>query len=57
MFLEKKTTRNRLIVTDDVFCLADGSKKIASFLTIARKYRYSCVYIFPTIFPEKTTWR
>ena len=53
----EKTTRNRFLVKDDFFCLADGSKKFASFLTVACKYRCSCVYMFPLIFPEKTTWR
>ena len=43
---------------DHVSGLVDRSKKFASFLTVARKCRYSCVYIFDMIFPEKvTTWR
>ena len=42
---------------DDASGLADESKNFASFLTVARKYRYSCVYIFHTIFPEKAIWR
>ena len=41
---------------DDVSGLADKSKKIASFLIVARKFNYTCVYIFPTIYPEKTIW-
>ena len=49
----EKTTRDRLIIMDDVSGLADETKNFASFLTVARKYRYSCVYIFHTIFPEK----
>ena len=49
----EKTTRDRLIIMDDVSGLADENKNFASFLTVARKYRYSCVYIFHTIFPEK----
>ena len=53
----EKTTHDRLIVTGNVSGLADESKKLASFLTVARKYRYSCVYIFHTIFPVKATWR
>ena len=43
--LENKT-RNQLIVKDDVSSLADESKKFASFLTIACKFNYTCVYIF-----------
>ena len=49
--------RDRLIVFDDVSGLADNSNKFASFLTVARKYKYNSVYIFPTIYPEKAIWR
>ena len=42
---------------DHVSGLADKSKKFSSFLTVGRRYRYSCLYIFHTIFPEKTAWR
>ena len=53
----EKSTRDRLIVFDDVSGLADTSKKFVSFLTVARKYGYNCVYIFHTIYPEKSNWR
>ena len=53
----EKSTRDRLIVFDDVSGLADTSKKFVSFLTVARKYKYNCVYIFHTIYPEKSNWR
>ena len=49
--------RDRLIVFDDVSGLADYSNKFASFLTVARKYKYNCVYIFHTIYPDKITWK
>ena len=49
--------RDRLTVFDDVSGLADNSNKFASFLTVARKYKYNCVYIFHTIYPEKAVWR
>ena len=49
--------RDRLIVFDDVSGLADNSDKFGSFLTVARKYKYNCVYIFHTIYPEKATWK
>ena len=49
----EKSQRNRLIVMDDVFGLADLSIQFANFLTIARKYRYHCVYIFHTVHPEE----
>ena len=53
----EKITPDRLITMDDVSDLADKSKTFASFLTVARKYGYSCVYIFYTIFQEKAVWR
>ena len=49
--------RDRLIVFDDVSGLADNSNKFVNFLTVARKYKYNCVYIFHTIYPEKATWK
>ena len=49
--------RDRLIVFDDVSGLADNSNKFANFLTVARKYKFNCVYIFHTIYPEKATWK
>ena len=49
--------RDKLIVFDDVSGLADESKKFASFLTVARKYNYNCVYAFHTIYTEKANWR
>ena len=42
---------------DDVSGLADESKKFAVFLKVTRKYNYICVYIFHTVFPEKSNWR
>ena len=53
----EKINRDRLIVFDDVSGLADHSNKFASFLTVARKYKYNCIYIFHTIYPEKATWK
>ena len=52
----EKTTRDKLIIFDDVSGLADDSKKFVSFLTVAHKYSYNCVYIFHTIYPEKSNW-
>ena len=49
--------RDMLIVFNDVSGLADNSNKFASFLTVARKYKYNWVYIFHTIYPEKAIWR
>ena len=53
----EKAERDRLTVMDNVSGLADKSKKFASFLTVSRKFNYACVYIFHTIYPEKSIWR
>ena len=53
----EKVECDRLIVLDDFSGLADDSKKFASFLTVARKYAYNCVYIFHSIQSEKLNWR
>ena len=42
---------------DDVSGLADLSSKFANFLTVARKFRYHCLYIFHAIHPEKSVWK
>ena len=49
--------RDKLIVFDDVSGLADDSKKFGSFLTVARKYNYNCIYAFHTIYTEKSNWK
>ena len=49
--------RDKLIVFDDVSGLADDSKKFGSFLAVARKYNYNCVYAFHTIYTEKSNWK
>ena len=46
---------DRLIVMDDVSGLADKSNKFSSFLTVYRKFGYSCLYIFHIIFPNRST--
>ena len=53
----EKVECDRLIVLDDFSGLADDSKKFASFLTVARKYPYNCLYIFHSIQTEKLNWR
>ena len=55
--LGEKANRDRLIFMDDVSGLVDESKKFASFLTVVRKFNYTCVYIFHAIYPEKSIWR
>ena len=54
---DERSKRDRLIVMDDVSGLADSSQKFTNFLTVSRKFRYHCVYIFHTMDPEKSIWK
>ena len=53
----EKNSVDCLIVMDDVLDIADNCKKIAEFLTVSRKYRYHCIYVFHIIMPENQTWK
>ena len=46
----------KLIVMDDVSDLADKLNDFANFLTVSRKFRYICLYIFHVIYPIKSIW-
>ena len=46
-----------LIVMDDVYGVADISKKFANFLTVSRKFGYHCVYVFHVISPSTQIWQ
>ena len=47
---------NKLIMMDDVSDLADKSEEFSDFLTVSRKYGFSCVYVFHTIYPGRQSW-
>ena len=49
-------TINKLIVMDDVSGLADKSTYFSNFLTISRKYGFTCVYVFHTIYLNRQNW-
>ena len=49
-------TLDKIIVMDDVSGLADTLDVFSNFLTVSRKYRLSCVYIFHTIYPSRQNW-
>ena len=53
----EKDIFDRLFVMDDVSGLADKSNEFCSLLTISRKYRYSCIYIFHIVFPQLRNWQ
>ena len=46
-----------VIVMDYVSGIADNFKKFAEFLTVCRKYRYLCIYVFHIIMPENQIWK
>ena len=46
-----------LIVMDDVSGLADKSSEFCNFLTVSRKYGYTCVYTFHIVFPSLSKWQ
>ena len=52
----EKDVFDRFIVIDDVSGLADKSNEFCRFLTVSRKYRYSCIYIFHIVFPQLRNW-
>ena len=47
---------NKLIIMDDVSGLADKSQEFSNFLTVSRKYGFSCLYVFHTIYPGRQNW-
>ena len=49
----EELTVNRLIIMDDVSGLADKSEAFSNFLKISRKYGFSCLYVFHTIYPGR----
>ena len=47
---------DRLIVMDDVSGLAEKSHNFANFLTVPKKYRFSCLFVYHTIYPNRQNW-
>ena len=47
---------NKLIVMDEVSGLPDRSNDFSDFLTVSRKYGFSCLYVFHTIYPGRQNW-
>ena len=48
---------DKLIVMDDVSGLADKSNEFTNFLTVSRKYRMTCVFVFHTVYPTRENWQ
>ena len=53
----EKISLDRLIVMDNVSGIADNCKKFTEFLTVCRKYRHHCMYVFHIIMPENQIWK
>ena len=53
----EKISMDRLIAMDDVSGVADNCKIFADFLTVSRKYKHHCVYVFHAIAPETQIWK
>ena len=52
----ENTETDKLIVMDDVSGLANRCEDFSNFLTVSRKYGFSCVYVFHTIYPGRQSW-
>ena len=48
---------NKLVVMDNVAGLADKLAKFTNFLTVSRKVNFTCVYIFHTTYPIRSSWQ
>ena len=53
---EKKISMDCLVM-DNVSGIADNCKKFAEFLTVCRKYRYHCIYVFHIIMSKIQIWK
>ena len=47
---------DKLIIMDDVSGLANKSEEFSNFLTVSRKYGFSCLHVFHTIYPGRQSW-
>ena len=51
--LGEKMSIDKLIVMDEVSGLADRCNDFSNFLTVSRKYGFSCIHVFHTIYPGR----
>ena len=57
ILMDENNVLTKLIVMDDVSVLADKSDNFANFLTVSRKFNFTCVYVFHTIYPTRSNWQ
>ena len=55
--IDEENKFNTLIVLDNVSGLADRSNNFSNFSTVARKFNFTCVYVFHTIYLSNLTGR
>ena len=48
---------NKLVVMDEVSGLADKSNNFAFFFNVSRKFNFTYVYVFHTMYPTRSNWR
>ena len=48
---------NKLIAMDNVSGLADKSDDFANFLTVSRKFNFTCVHVFHAMYPTISNWQ
>ena len=57
MKMDEDSIFNKLIVMDDVLGLADKSANFTNFLTVMRKFNFTCVNAFHTIYLTRSNWQ
>ena len=55
--MDENTLLDRLVVMDDVSGLADNLQNFDHFLTVSRKFGFTCVYVFHTLYPTRNNWQ
>ena len=55
--LGKYNIFDRLIVMDNDLGIAERSNEFGSFFIVARKFNFTCVYVFHTMYPSKLNWQ
>ena len=57
IIMGKNKIFDKLIVMDDVSGLADKSDDFANFLTVSRKFNFTFVFVFDTMYPTRSDWQ
>ena len=55
--MDENNVFDKLIVMDDVSGFADKSDEFDNFLTVSRKFSFTCVYDFHTMHPTRSRWQ